>query len=713
MDHRNRLTFSVIFLIPVLLLPLHGSIQPSAAQDREGAAAHKNWAVSPIQGDHASPALVGGLRWIIDQIGKDEAEVEILGSHTYSIASDLTIPTNIRLKAQKGAILAQTGGLHLTIKGPLDAGAWKVFEDDSSGNDWVVFGPGSVEAALPEWWGGRGDGASNATEAIQCAINSLGAGVVKLLNGTYIVRPVGERMLTIKSKIKIRGQGEGVSVLKVGDGVGPYSAILAGSTVTPNVSGFLLSDLTVDSNIENNPIDSPEEIRNFPRMPVQIYAGSEIDIERVTFQNESSINSVSINGKSVSKVNISGCRFLKIGENPKHIAHDHSSIYLHGDDVHITDNEFDGAAWTAPGAVTAIETHGSGYVITGNRVRKYRYGINITGVDGNGDSTLNIVSHNLFEVRNAGVMIWSQLYGAHTSGYGIDGLRISGNIVKVKQKSYPSAGNSAGGIKIEARSTLPLKGLHIHDNTIEFEPQDGEKVLADTFGIGFGPMDRSVGIEDTSIVNNSVRFAPNAAIRLSGTAKNLDIRGNTIIDAGSGSTTWRQEDRKVPLLMPMKSISGYLMIKGNTIIDSFDKTQIESAIHLSATEDSSRGAITLTDNECHLTGSDTSAFVTMHTIDTAHIKPMIDGDKTPRFKAPSAICRAGSRIYDRSTGRWHSLHAEGTLWNVVLYDTRPPISGSFAPGDRVVNSVPAPGEPKAWICTTGGTPGVWVSEGNL
>lgn len=34
-------------------------------------------------------------------------------------------------------------------------------------------------------------------------------------------------------------------------------------------------------------------------------------------------------------------------------------------------------------------------------------------------------------------------------------------------------------------------------------------------------------------------------------------------------------------------------------------------------------------------------------------------------------------------------------------------------GDRVVNSVPTVGQPKAWVCTTAGVPGTWVSEGNL
>jgi len=42
-----------------------------------------------------------------------------------------------------------------------------------------------------------------------------------------------------------------------------------------------------------------------------------------------------------------------------------------------------------------------------------------------------------------------------------------------------------------------------------------------------------------------------------------------------------------------------------------------------------------------------------------------------------------------------------------------PTAGTWAVGDRVFNSVPVVGQPKSWVCTVAGTPGTWVSEGNL
>jgi hypothetical protein len=49
----------------------------------------------------------------------------------------------------------------------------------------------------------------------------------------------------------------------------------------------------------------------------------------------------------------------------------------------------------------------------------------------------------------------------------------------------------------------------------------------------------------------------------------------------------------------------------------------------------------------------------------------------------------------------------------TAYGAAAPAFNSWTKGDRVINSSPAVGQPKSWICTTTGVPGVWVSEGNL
>jgi hypothetical protein len=43
----------------------------------------------------------------------------------------------------------------------------------------------------------------------------------------------------------------------------------------------------------------------------------------------------------------------------------------------------------------------------------------------------------------------------------------------------------------------------------------------------------------------------------------------------------------------------------------------------------------------------------------------------------------------------------------------PPNYGTWLRGDNVLNGAPAVGQPKGWVCTVAGSPGTWVSEGNL
>ena len=51
--------------------------------------------------------------------------------------------------------------------------------------------------------------------------------------------------------------------------------------------------------------------------------------------------------------------------------------------------------------------------------------------------------------------------------------------------------------------------------------------------------------------------------------------------------------------------------------------------------------------------------------------------------------------------------------NNIVYGTAAPSTLRWELGDRVINSAPTVGNPKGWYCTVAGTPGTWVSEGNL
>jgi len=80
-----------------------------------------------------------------------------------------------------------------------------------------------------------------------------------------------------------------------------------------------------------------------------------------------------------------------------------------------------------------------------------------------------------------------------------------------------------------------------------------------------------------------------------------------------------------------------------------------------------------------------------------------------------SLLECGGNSWD-STTPWELSALDKT---VSVYDkavtsyVAAPVSLSWAVGDRCYNSAPAVGFPKSWVCTVAGTPGTWVSEGDL
>ncbi|MBN4831727.1 right-handed parallel beta-helix repeat-containing protein [Enterobacter hormaechei] len=74
---------------------------------------------------------------------------------------------------------------------------------------------------------------------------------------------------------------------------------------------------------------------------------------------------------------------------------------------------------------------------------------------------------------------------------------------------------------------------------------------------------------------------------------------------------------------------------------------------------------------------------------------------------------SGNRWDVSTTPAWlGSLVKQGSALP-VLYDGAAPTTLTWPRGSKCINSTPAVGSPKGWICTVAGTPGTWVSEGNL
>lgn len=82
----------------------------------------------------------------------------------------------------------------------------------------------------------------------------------------------------------------------------------------------------------------------------------------------------------------------------------------------------------------------------------------------------------------------------------------------------------------------------------------------------------------------------------------------------------------------------------------------------------------------------------------------------------------GALIRLRSMGgnRWRVEALQGqyripgmTFPRQIQFSAAVPAAGTWSRGDRVFNVNATVGQPKSWVCTVAGTPGTWVSEGNL
>ena len=135
----------------------------------------------------------------ISAVGIREAVLFI--SNQQSLQTSVTVPSNVHLRFQTGALLVITPGATATINGPLEAGLFQIF----AGTGLVNFKGGIIKEVYPQWWGAKGDGITNDTRAVQQSINAIARGNIAdvvFVKGTYLVDTI-----VLDSNVNIVGQG--------------------------------------------------------------------------------------------------------------------------------------------------------------------------------------------------------------------------------------------------------------------------------------------------------------------------------------------------------------------------------------------------------------------------------------------------------------------------------------------------------------------------
>ncbi len=117
------------------------------------------------------------LKYAIDTAGSDIVKILLRntsanGTTTYTLTTDETIPSNVILVFDPGAVLGGAGTL--TINGTIEAGNYQIFD-----NDLFVKSVGPIILnAL--WFGAVGDNSADNTDALQNAINAASYGSCSL-----------------------------------------------------------------------------------------------------------------------------------------------------------------------------------------------------------------------------------------------------------------------------------------------------------------------------------------------------------------------------------------------------------------------------------------------------------------------------------------------------------------------------------------------------
>lgn len=142
------------------------------------------------------------LAWWIAYFNGNEATIRIHRG-THEVLDDMTIPKNICLKFDKGAIIKVADTKTLTINGAIEAGLWQIFDGDG-----IVTGNIKCTYIYPEWFGAVADNMTDSTDGLQKAININIP--VKLSKGTYLI----SIPLQVIDNTNIIGAGQRTTILK-------------------------------------------------------------------------------------------------------------------------------------------------------------------------------------------------------------------------------------------------------------------------------------------------------------------------------------------------------------------------------------------------------------------------------------------------------------------------------------------------------------------
>jgi Pectate lyase superfamily protein len=373
--------------------------------------------------------------------------------------------------------------------------------------------------------GATGSGTVDDTAAVVAAFSSAcasGGGTISVPEGTYIINPA-VAVIPICSNLVVTGSG----TLKVKPDAGNYRHIFAAIPLSAAVNNLTFTGITVEQNAARNTTARIEvDDRRTWQLVWEIQAGTNVHFENMQL-HVSGVDPIDVNGPAVSDVYVehNSIVFEKRAAQPEF---DNSSIYIDGENFHVTDNTF--VSSPADEARTAIEVHSGSGSIVGNTIDGFSVGMNLVNV-----KSSSVTGNN---VRNAGygISLWSTTT--------MDVVAISGNTISIAQVTRRIS--SAWGIATVQDTGVNGRFAHlqISGNVVEFEQESSPRAVDGSANYGIG-LQTLGNISDTVIDGNEIMRAPVRGIAVGNldaryTTSGVSVRLNRIVDAGSNfsANTW-------------------------------------------------------------------------------------------------------------------------------------------------------------------------------
>jgi len=271
-------------------------------------------------------------------------------------------------------------------------------------------------------------------------------------------------------------------------------------------------------------------------------------------------------------------------------------------------------------------------------------------------------------------------------------FKIINNKVKIKE------GIDVTGISVrsELLNDMSIKTIEITDNIIE----------SDRTGIEIYTIKNGLSIELVSINNNQI-LTGNRGITVS---QNTGLTTPAIVSETIITNNYiKSLDRTVyiggsGLLSKIVRLLNNILKTTTTNISSPEITGNETCIILNNTLEANNSTL---GGYCYILSSKKIIFK-----NNKLIKNRLSG-----LLCTSPIIHMDGNVYE------DTILSTASITGVIIISSTPlskttvlttaPTSGAWVKGDRCINTNPVVGQPKAWTCTVAGTPGTWISEGNL